>query len=368
MDFQLEATVHLGDFQDQTEVRKILRSHDFAVTTLDRNKVRIKGSYVNLKAAKARLEQLLSSQTQTEIRPYSSSHRPDRTVSSGAVSKYSNTTGRSGSRDKPRQSSPSSPYSSASYPASPQHRSVSPPRPDQSASSRAGHESFVVERDVFKYAEQFRRKEIDNILISHDAKMTVDYFGESCNITLKGKGAQKAAGKLQSLLNHLSQSLRTQEVPRRDMDREGKALLEKVRHNKNIYKSVLLCEMTDSLHLVGPSGESYELKQMLLRRQDNQSGHTGSRFTKLLPRNRSWSLAARRSRTIANLSQPVGAVGYTPSKYQDDKQEGAAARPGQSAALSRSESSDNKRVERTSGFWKDTRNKRRSSWRKYFCI
>lgn len=364
MDFPVEATVHLNNFPNETQVREILRSHGFALTDLSSDQVRVKGSFLKLKAAKATLEPLLNSQTKTDVTP----------SSSGAISKHytSNDSGgtrsRLGSRNKPPHASPSSPTTSPSWapgsssnrPASPEYRSSFSPRPDQRGSFRPGRESFAVDADVFMYADRLRKKDINDILGSHNVKMEEYQVGESFNISLLGRSARIAVGKLQSLLNDLNKSLRTQEVPLKDMNREGRALLERIQKNKDICNSVLVCAMNDRLHLIGPSGESYQLKQRLLGSPVDQSGRTGRTLDKN-SRRRSSSLppigqksTGRDSGAIAYPS-PAGAAGYSPSKYQDDKQEvagpkrGAAARFDQGGALTRrsqSESREKARVER----------------------
>ncbi|XP_039977013.1 uncharacterized protein si:dkey-154b15.1 [Xiphias gladius] len=386
MDFPVEATVHLNIFRDETEVREILRSHGFGVTDLSGNRVRVKGSFLKLKAVKARLEQLLNSQSQTKTRPYSSP--PVQTVSSGAVPKYytNNSSVSDGKRDKetrqrsgdkPLHASPSSPYTSASlvantshnHPNSPESRAFFSPRADQHAPFRHGSESFVVDADVFRYAERLRKKDIDIILENHNVKIEVYEFGDSASITLLGKSARIAISKLQSLMNDLSQSLCTQEVPWKDMDHEGEALLERIRKD-NVYNSVLVCEMKDRLHLVGPSEKSYELKQQLLGRPHDQPQRTGRTFKKD-PRTRSSSRppvdrknTERDSGAIANPS-PVGDSGYVPSKYQDNKQEwakperGAGARLGQSGALPRSNSESREKQRADRGSVQETGNNRK---------
>ncbi|GLD55635.1 uncharacterized protein AKAME5_002858600 [Lates japonicus] len=133
------------------------------MTDLTNNQVRVKGYFLKLKAAKARLEKLLQSESQNKTSPHLSSPVP--TVSSGAIAKYytNNSTephgdrGRSGSRDKPHHASLSSPDTSASWvskssynrPTSLEYRDSSPPRADQRGSLRHGSESFLVDADVF---------------------------------------------------------------------------------------------------------------------------------------------------------------------------------------------------------------------------
>ncbi|XP_035847681.1 uncharacterized protein si:dkey-154b15.1 isoform X2 [Sander lucioperca] len=344
MDLPVEATVHLNIFHNKAEVREILRSNGFALTDLSSDQVRVKGSFLKLRTVKASLEQLLQSQTKTGITPVPK-------ASSGAISKYytSNSSvthgngSQLGSREMPPQASPSSPTTSSSWasgsskkhPTSPEYRASFSPRPDQRGSFRAGRESFVIDADVFRYADRLRKKDIEGILNSHNVTMEKHEVGDSFNITLLGKSVSVAVGKLQSLLNDLNKSLRTQEVPLKDMDREGRDLLERIRKDKNIYNLVLVCPMNDKLHLIGPSGESYELKLRLLGRSVDQSGRTG----RTPSRRRSSSLPPirrkntdRDSRAIAYPS-PIAAAGYSPSKYRDDKQEGAERERGATASF-----------------------------------
>lgn len=256
MDFRVEATVHLNVFHDEGEVLEILRSHGFQTPYLGREEVRVSGWFSQLRAVKAQLEQLPKAQSGVP----SPSHPP---LSSGAIRKnHSSSDGnrsRSGSRNKAQP---------------PQFRAAASPRPDQEASPRAEDRTVVVDRDVFMYADRLRKKDIASILRSCTVEVSVEDVGESSTITLKGRDAGRAAGELQSFLNRLTVSLRTQEVHRKDVDREGEALLWRIRENGNVHRSVLVCEKTNRLHLIGPSGESYELKQNLLGRPVDRTGRT----------------------------------------------------------------------------------------------
>ncbi|XP_029299097.1 RNA-binding protein 43 [Cottoperca gobio] len=251
MDLPVVATVHLNIFSNKTVVRDLLRSHGFVLTDLGSDQVRVEGSYLKLKAVKASLEQLLDSQTTTDFTQVPK-------ASTGAISKRHNSNSSVSDGNRGRNKPPH---------ASPSSRTTFP--------SRASRESFVVDVDLFRYADRLRKEDIVGILKNHDVNMEVDDIGESINITLQGKRARTAVGKLQSLLNDLNNSLRTQEVPLKDMDHEGKALLGKIRNDENIYNSVLVCLINDKVHLIGPSGEGFELKERLLGRPREQSGRTG---------------------------------------------------------------------------------------------
>lgn len=367
----MEATVRLNVFRNETQVREILTSQGFALTDLSYDQVRVKGSFLKLKAVKASLETLLDSQTKTDITPSSSSPVPK--VSSGAISKYYTNRpdanrSRFGSRNK--HASPSSPTFSSSWvsgssnnhPTSPEHNTSFSTTPDQRGSFGAGKEFFIVDADVFDYAERLRRKDIDSILDSHNVRMMVRPVGDSYKVTLQGKSARVTVGKLQSLLDDLNKSLRTQEVPLKDMNPEGKALLDGIQKNRNIYNSVLVCPKNDKLHLIGPSGESYELKQRLLGRPVDRSGRTGRTLDKN-PRRRSSSLPPI-SRKNTEGDSGVRAAGHSPSKYQDIKREGTEPKPGAAADLSgllrrrsHSQSSHKTPAGRTTGNVQDMENK-----------
>ncbi|KAM7373479.1 hypothetical protein PAMP_008327 [Pampus punctatissimus] len=328
MDFPVEATIHLENFPDKKVVRGILQSHGFMLKDISSDQVRVKGSFLKLRAVKARLEPLLLSS-------------PFQKVSSGAKSKiYNNNSSdvsdgkrnRLGDRDKPRHASSSSPTTSSSWTSSrstsAEDRASVSPRPDQRMSLRRGTESFVVDADVFNYARRVRKKDIDVILDNHSVKLEELQYDDSFNITLLGKSAKIAAGKLQSLLNDLSRSLRTQEVLLKDMDHDSQTLLERIQKNKDIYNSVLVCLMNDRLHLIGPSRQSYDLKQSLSGRPVDHSGRAGRTIDRN-SRKRSSSLpplapkTTGRDRDAITNPSPVGARGYSPSKDRDVKKKGA---------------------------------------------
>ncbi|KAG8004931.1 hypothetical protein GBF38_010771, partial [Nibea albiflora] len=135
---QSKATIRLDIFPDETRVREILKSHGFTLRDLSVDQVRVRGSFLELKAAKAALEALLlHSQTKADVTSSSSSPVPN--VSSGAISKYYKSSdgsrSRSGSRNKPPPSSPTASPSRVS--GSSNNHATSPefsPRSDQRSS------------------------------------------------------------------------------------------------------------------------------------------------------------------------------------------------------------------------------------------
>ncbi|XP_047460325.1 uncharacterized protein si:dkey-154b15.1 [Mugil cephalus] len=356
-DLPVEATVHLNHFQDETQVRQILGSHGFTVTDLGGGRVSVEGSFLMLKAVKVKLEKLAKRPTR--------SSSPAPAVSSGAIPKReikSLSRSNSLSRQKPPHESPSSPDTSSSYASgSSRNHPLSQERrasysPDEPASVRPGVESFVVDADVFSYADKVENKNIKTLVKTHKVAMDAKENGDSYNITVTGGNSRKAVSELQRFLEGLSKSLRTQEVPLVDMDFEGRALLQRIRKTKHIHDSVLVFELGDRLHLVGPSSESYKLKQKLLGRPVDESGRGGRSFVReSRSRSRSSSLPTAHQKTTGRESggavadpSPGGAAGYSPSKYQDDKQSGALSR------RSHSESRGNKKAVKDNKDGQDT--------------
>lgn len=350
----MEATVHLNVFHNQTQVRDILRSRGFTLTDLGGHQVRISGSFLKLRAVKASLETLLDAQAKADIRP-SSSSSPVPQASSRAIPKYytnRSDANRSQLESQNKHPAPSSPTFSSS---SSNHHSASP---EHGVSLKPEKEIFVVDANVFNYAERLWKKDIDSILGSHNVNMSLHPVEDSYNITLQGRSTAVALFELQSLLDGLSKSLRVQEVPLKRLIAEGKALLERIQRNGNIYSSVLVCPKKDKLHLIGPSVESYELKQRLLGMPVDPSRRSG-RTADQTRRRRSSSLPPS-SQKSTDRDGVVGAAGYTPSKYQEEtepKQGAAAGLSGPSRRRSNSDAHHNNLTGRTVSHMQDVENK-----------
>lgn len=257
VDFLVEATLQLNTLLDRTEVGDVLRSLGFVWKNLTPDQVRVKGSFLKLKAVKASLEMLLKSPARGDVSPVA----PVPKASSGTISKHSSTMSSSvgdspGTLDHP------------------------------------GTASCAVEPDVYEYAKRLRKKDVDAILVGHD--VTVKSVKDSYIITVLGTRADVCMNRLKTLLDNLHRSLRTQEVPLKDLTPEGRHLAARIQESRNIYKSVLVQRRSRNLHLVGPSVESYLLKQMLLGRTVDQTPRRG-RGTERTPTRRSSSLPPSRT-------------------------------------------------------------------------
>ncbi|XP_013881128.1 RNA-binding protein 43 [Austrofundulus limnaeus] len=260
MEFPVEATILVDHFQDQQEVQRLLRSHGFTVQDLGRGQVQIQGHFEHLRDLKVRLEQLLASERAAGGAASSSSlrHQDHRPPWSGASSSL-------------RHQDHRPPWSGAS--SSLRHQDHRPPWSGARRVSRG--EWTMVDSDVFRYARQLGNKELRDLLSRSDLQTRTSEDGLSTGIRFLG--TRTMVGPLQNLLDDLNTSLRTQEVPLRDLDQQGRVLLRRIQEKRNVSESVLVCELEDRIHLIGPSKDSWELKQRLLGRPVHQSGARGRR-------------------------------------------------------------------------------------------
>lgn len=316
MDFPVEATLQLGAVADKAEVLETLRSYGFVLEAPTGDRVRVKGSFLKLKSVKASLEMLLTSPAKAGVTP-SPASSPD--LSSGAVSKH-HTDPSDAKRGPPGSQKP------PASPPAPTSSSLEDFRdsPDRAGSVGTGGACWsIVDSDVFDYASCLRKKDVDAILVSHHVGATVKPVDDYYVITLSGRSANACMSKLKTLLDNLQRSLRTQEVPLKDLTPEGRRLAARIEEkSSNIYKSVLVQRRSGRLHLIGPSGESYELQQALLGRAGEQPPPRGRGPDRTAPRRGSSSLPpANRKR-----EDGAGAARSPPGRYQGTRQEAAGAR------------------------------------------
>ncbi|XP_008421140.1 RNA-binding protein 43 [Poecilia reticulata] len=307
MDFPVEATVLIDRFQDEREARRLLQSYGFKVTDLDRGRVRVAGLFHNLEAVKARLERL------TEATPRSSSDLPS--ASSGAISKHSRNNADPGSIQ--RRSASLGPRTSSG-----------PKR--QAPDYRTPGAVIMIDSDVYMYAKLFRKQQLDDILTRQDVQHDVKAEEENTIITLQGPDSGSVSGNLQHLLDGLRRTLRTQEVLLSDLSADGKHLLGRIREKNKSLNSVLVLEKNDRLHLVGPSKESYDLKQSLQGGPVDQSGARGRPADR--PRR-------ERSRSVPTRSQRSPAAG---GEFSSRRGSGQEAPTGRSLSESRAKQEEEK--------------------------
>ncbi|KAM4629928.1 RNA-binding protein 43 [Polymixia lowei] len=306
VDIPVEATLNISMFPNKAGVRQLLNLHGFEMTELARDQLRIKGSFMMLTSVKTHLEKLLKSQTKTQNSPSSSSPvLSGQKHSSGAIRKH---------------------YTEGSSKQTPPGYGVAQSlRKDQHPSTRPGSVSFAADADVFLYAQCHRKDDIAIIVRSHN--VTLDEFPGGPGIrhvVVFGGSAKPASEKLQSLLDNLTKTLRTQEIPLADLDHDIQVKMAKQLHTfKDIYPSVAISQLEDKIRLIGPSADSYDMKQRLLGKLIVQSAQvrTGRTFDRgSRPRSSSLSRINSKEKTEAIAkTPPVGASGYSPSKYQDDK-------------------------------------------------
>lgn len=321
MDFLVVATLQLNGVPDKVEVREILRSNGFVLEDLTSNHMRVRGSFLKLKSVTASLEMLQKSPAKVGV---AATPSPGPKMSSGAISKHHThiSDAKRGLLESQNQrASPASASFSSSLLRGSSSLEDFPGTPDQTGAARTGRVCSVVDPDVFDYAKGLLKKEMETILLSHGVRMSVNAVDDHYSIILWGKNANVCMNKLRTLLDNLHKSLRTQEVPLKDLTPGGRRLAARIQESKNIYRSVLVQKRNSSLHLIGPSGESYELQQTLLGRTVDRSQRRGRRPDRQ-PTRRSSSLPPSSQKRVDG----AGGGGSSPARFQGTGQEAAEAR------------------------------------------
>ncbi|XP_019905584.1 uncharacterized protein si:dkey-154b15.1 [Esox lucius] len=357
-DMPVKATVDVTMFNNDEAVLRLLQSHGFQVTESRPGQLLIMGSFLKLRAVKAQLQQLLTGDPQ----PHSSTHtsRVHDHANQALSARRSSVNGEqrspllqtsqhsdlldSGSAhnlSSPQRTSPSPGLQVAGPGANVTQRMKPCLRPDEHDSHTPSRKSlsFLTEEDVLNYALCFRKKDINGILQSHNTEIDVKSTGSSgvkC-VFLDGQNPEMAVVKLQSVLSQLTATLRTQEINLSSLDHDNQVMVSKrIQKYKDIYPAVVVSQVGDTLRLVGPSCDSYEMKQMLL-----------GKATELPPAGRTGRPTGRNSRDRRSSSMPrltqredapsghgpattAASSHYFPSNYQDDPGRGRAdQRPGE---------------------------------------
>lgn len=192
--------------------------------------------------------------------------------------------------------------------------------------------SFLMDADVLRYAQRFRKKDIDTILGSNNIQMNVqpNECSDISSVSLEGKNPKSAMEKLQDYLTTLNSTLRTQEIPLETFDHNEQVRISKLIQKYNsVYPTVLVNQVGDILRLVGPSRDSYDMMQILLGKplELPPAGRTGRALDRGSRDRRSSSLSSLPKRKDAPIPWhhvPVSAAvpDYPPSKYQGDSGHG----------------------------------------------
>ncbi|KAG7457801.1 hypothetical protein MATL_G00230980 [Megalops atlanticus] len=289
VDMPVSTTLNLGKFRSQTAVRDILTRHKFEISHLRSGWLHVKGTFLNLKAARAKLgELLLSKEAQSRsslLEPHVGAH------TAGAVSKtkvspgsamlnYQNGVavhaGRKGVEETQAaaaswssSNSTSSQGSGALY-SLPSYLgdtpSISSRRRQYMASQYCDEVSFVIDANALRYSERFYKDEIQEILLANQVNMKSQDVEnpEVSTVVLVGTNAEIAKGQLAAFLTKVQSLLRVQEIPLASLNREQRERLDRrILIHKDVFK-VLVQQVGDTLQLVGFSSDSYELKQRIL--------------------------------------------------------------------------------------------------------
>ncbi|XP_012673825.2 uncharacterized protein si:dkey-154b15.1 [Clupea harengus] len=390
VDLPVQATLDLRMFPDQSEVRRLLRNHNFKVSELSPGKVLLDGTFLSLRAVRSQLQRQLQ-----EARPHADRDRSVFTsndTASGALTEdsyraqphvngshvyeregsYTNNSqdyvrpgGSSASSDQSlspsyhsweRSSSQNQSYLSQdseapqSLPNFPKDTLTGKP-PLQRGTASPREISLQVDADSYRYTWTFKNDLVTDILITHGVEATTNELSGITTLTLKGKGCERAMQKLQDLISDTSSTLRTQEISLSTLSHEQRVQIGKqVQRFKDVYK-VFVKQSQSSILIIGSSTDSYEMKQSLLGEPVHSyemkqrllgepvalssSVRTG-RDTERGPRTRRSSSLPKQPKlrpdqhSSARLeSPPVSASqAYSPSHYQGDEPRGGAAMGG----------------------------------------
>ncbi|XP_071225031.1 RNA-binding protein 43-like [Salvelinus alpinus] len=227
------------------------------VNEIPHGQLPIQGSIQKFSAVKAQLQHVLPQDTNT-LRHSSPSPSSLNSHASGAISKSS-------IRCNPFPSPQATGYveDNLTHMRNPSPKPVEPISQTPSCSEVF----FITDADVLRYALCVRKKDIDSILGGDTTQMDVKPAEGSDlrYVFLEGKSPERVMEKLQVFLTKLHLRLRTQEIPLWTLDRDRQVRIHELVQKYNIiYPTVLVNQVGDLLRLVGPSKESYEMKQRLL--------------------------------------------------------------------------------------------------------
>ncbi|XP_062342587.1 uncharacterized protein si:dkey-154b15.1 isoform X2 [Osmerus eperlanus] len=263
-------------FSSEREVLRLLKAHGLRVTEKLQSEVRVQGSFLGLRDVKAQL-QLLVKDPQPPT-PYPSINGHEQSL--GAIAKSTNR-GRDVSCSPSVFNSPAavngdrSPFS-PSLPSSPSSEFLygqpSPPGYGARSSSRDTPSpwppaSFMTDPDLLRFAQSFKQKDIDLILKNHKVTMDVKWSegADVSSVALQGRGSQGAMEELQGFLNVLAPTIRTQQIQLGSLDHNVQVEVGKqIQMYKDDFHSVMIRQVGDTIRLVGPSSDSYELKRRIL--------------------------------------------------------------------------------------------------------
>ncbi|XP_036372039.1 uncharacterized protein si:dkey-154b15.1 [Megalops cyprinoides] len=336
VDMPVSTTLDLGKFRSQTAVKDILTRHKFEISYLRSGQLLLVGTFLNLKAARVKLgELLLSREAQSQsslLGPHFSAHTAGpvsktKVSPDSAVLSYQNGVavhaGRKGveetraaaaswsSSNSTSSQESGAPYSPPSYlgdtPSNSSHRR------QYMASHYRDKVSFVIDANALRYAQCFYGDVIQETLQTNRVEMKLKDAEnlEVSTIVLVGSNPEIAKDRLAAFLMEVHRLLRVQEIPLASLTQEQRVQLDRrIRIHRDVYK-VLVQQVGDTLQLLGPSSDSYELKQRILG--EEVSLPTSRREGRALERSR----VVRRSSSLPRQLSKAGSIDSEPRSTVD---------------------------------------------------
>ncbi|KAI5621706.1 hypothetical protein C0J50_18763 [Silurus asotus] len=146
-----------------------------------------------------------------------------------------------------------------------------------SPSSTSGRmETFPVDTDTINFILTQKQDAVKCIEKDFGTEMTLTDYTEYATVKFSGANCEKAKSYLLDTINKISPTLRTHEIDLKKFDNaEQKQILERIQHCKD--SGVLITQSKDVLKIVGPSRESFAVKQKLLGQDNPHRGRTKER-------------------------------------------------------------------------------------------
>ncbi|KAL7829968.1 hypothetical protein SRHO_G00310950 [Serrasalmus rhombeus] len=355
VDMEVETTLNINMFPSWRKALQLVKQHGFEVAELSPGRLRLKGSFLNLKLLRKKLAHLLAQDVLLQSRSppavsngYSSASsasvsriQPDsleaRSVAKSSlkyghmISNGVHARNRSPMVDGASALSGVSPATSSDSDTPRSLHSLSAGSYSRPTSSRR-ETAFLVDQDVLDYALVYKQDFFKDIEVLYGAEMRLIYDKDITTVTFVGKNCQKAQEKLQALIKEIEPTLRTQEINlktyRPDQQRK---IYDRVQTHPD--SGVLIKQNGDTIKLVGSSKRSFLVMQMLLGVTDDPSTSSQRRGRELerSSRLRRSSSLPREHRVISVREadqvrrpkpdlQASAAKDYSPSRYQEEAQ------------------------------------------------
>ncbi|KAL6457593.1 hypothetical protein MHYP_G00345560 [Metynnis hypsauchen] len=360
VDMEVETTLDINMFPSSQNALQLVKQRGFKVTELSPGRLRLKGSFLNLKLLHQKLAHLLAQGVLRQRRSPSAVSNGYSSASSASVSRIEPDSLEARSVAKSslkyghmisngvhaRNRSPVVDGASALSGVSPARLNLPQPTSPDSDAPRSLHSlcadsyrgptssrretTFLVDQDILDYALIYKQDFFKDIEVVYGAEMRLIHHKDIVMVTFEGKNCQKAQAKLQAFIKEIEPTLRTQEIDlKKYRPDQQKQICDRIQAYKDM--GVLIKHDGDTIKLVGSSTRSFLVMQMLLGVTDDPSTSSQRRGRELerSSRLRRSSSLPRDHRVISVREADQGhspkpdfqasaTKDYSPSHYQEE--------------------------------------------------